>query len=255
MSDIHALSGAYAVDALDEAERTQFELHLETCPECRAEVRSFVETTALITEASSEVPPESLRSGVLSAIGTVRPLPPEGPEATPDRAGQDPHDAPPARHISTAPRLARRWFPATVAAAVAVILLAAGALVWQPWQSGGGQASLADQVMHAPDAVKVTEPVPGGGQLTVWRSASLKRAVMVGDHVAEPKPGTVYQLWLLQPGGRAVSAGLMPDSTQPALLSGDAATATAAAITVEPDTGSPQPTSKPIATFPFRSST
>jgi anti-sigma-K factor RskA len=238
MSDIHALSGAYAVDALDEAERTQFEQHLETCPECRAEVRSFVETTALLSEASAETPPESLRAGVLSAIGSVRPLPPEE-----------------ARRISTAPRLARRWFPAMVAAAVAVILLAAGALVWQPWHSGEGQTSVAEQVLHAPDVVKVTEPVPGGGQLIVWRSASLKRAVMVGDHVPEPKPGTVYQLWLRQPGQGFVSAGLMPDSTQPTVLTGDAATATLAAISVEPETGSAQPTSDPIATFPFRAST
>ena len=48
MSDIHALSGAYAVDALDDDERELFEQHLAVCPECRAEVRSFGETAALI---------------------------------------------------------------------------------------------------------------------------------------------------------------------------------------------------------------
>ena len=31
MSEIHALSGAYAVDALDDIERAQFERHLATC--------------------------------------------------------------------------------------------------------------------------------------------------------------------------------------------------------------------------------
>ncbi len=36
--DIHALSGAYAVDALDELERVQFEQHLAGCSACRAEV-------------------------------------------------------------------------------------------------------------------------------------------------------------------------------------------------------------------------
>ena len=34
--DIHALSGAYAVDALDDIERAQFERHLAECPACRA---------------------------------------------------------------------------------------------------------------------------------------------------------------------------------------------------------------------------
>jgi anti-sigma-K factor RskA len=254
MSDIHALSGAYAVDALDEAERTQFERHLETCPECRAEVRSFCETAAMISHSSTETPPASLRASLLAAIGTVRPLPPEasdGPALEP--AVPTTLTAP--RHISTAPRLARRWLPTMVAAAVAVILLAAGALVWQPWHSGGGQTSLADQVIGAPDAIRVSETLPGGGKLTLVRSPSLKRAVMLADDVPAPKAGTVYQLWLQQPGTGMVSAGLMADTTTPTLLAGDAATAKQAAITVEPDTGSPQPTSPPIASFPFQAST
>ena len=41
MSDIHALSGAYAVDALDDIERAQFERHLAECPACRSEVDSL----------------------------------------------------------------------------------------------------------------------------------------------------------------------------------------------------------------------
>ena len=36
--DIHALSGAYAVDALDDVERARFERHLANCEACRAEV-------------------------------------------------------------------------------------------------------------------------------------------------------------------------------------------------------------------------
>ncbi len=239
MSDIHALSGAYAVDALDDGERIQFEQHLETCPECRAEVRSFCETAALIAGASAERSPREPAGRRTGCHRHRASAPARDPRSHPGR-GRHPAD--------------RRWFPAMVAAAVAVILLAAGALVWQPWQNGAS-ASLADQVMNAPDAVKVVEPVPGGGRLTVWRSASLKRAVMVADHVPEPQPGTVYELWLFQPGQGAVAAGLMPDSTQPTVFSGNAATATAAAITVEPDTGSRHPTKKPIATFSFKAST
>ena len=36
-ADIHGLSGAYAVDALDDVERADFERHLQQCPECQAE--------------------------------------------------------------------------------------------------------------------------------------------------------------------------------------------------------------------------
>ena len=76
MNDIHALSGAYAVDALDDAERAEFERHLAVCADCRAEVASFRETTALLAEPEAETPPASLRAHVLSGIQAVRPLPP-----------------------------------------------------------------------------------------------------------------------------------------------------------------------------------
>ena len=34
-NDLHLLSGAYAVDALDDLERARFEAHLRTCADCR----------------------------------------------------------------------------------------------------------------------------------------------------------------------------------------------------------------------------
>lgn len=242
MSDIHALSGAYAVDALDDDERAEFEQHLAVCPECRAEVASLQETTALLAGAEAETPPRSLRNDVLAGISQVRPLPPEvtspvtqhGAEATP-------------RH--------RRRLPQLLAAAAAVVLLAAGALAWHPWQHDT-TTSLADQILHAPDAERVIEKLPGDdGELTLVRSASLKRAVMIGDHVPEPPSGKTYQLWYQQPGQGMVSAGLMPDSREATVLTGDAATAKAAAITVEPETGSAHPTTDPIVVFPLKAST
>ena len=49
-----------------------------------------------------------------------------------------------------------------------------------------------------------------------------------------------------------VSAGLMPvKADQTVVLEGDAATATAAGITVEPEGGSEPPTTEPIALFDF----
>ena len=48
-----------------------------------------------------------------------------------------------------------------------------------------------------------------------------------------------------------VSDGLMPDADHPTVLTGDAATATAAAVSVEPAGGSDQPTTDPVALFPF----
>jgi anti-sigma-K factor RskA len=243
MSDIHALSGAYAVDALDDAERKGFEQHLATCPACRAEVQSFRETTAIMAELEAEeAPPASLRANVLVGISRVRPFPPETPAVAPPT------------HVASVVTLRRRMLPTLVAAAAVLILVTAGAFAWHPWHSS--QTTLANQVLHAPDAVRVTEKLPGGaGALTLVRSASLKRAVMVGDDVPEPPSGKTYQLWLQQPGRGMVSAGLMPDSHQATLLSGDPGSALAAAVSVEPAGGSKKPTTDPVALFPLSPST
>ena len=57
MSDIHALSGAYAISALDDIERAQFERHLAKCAECRAEVESLREASAMLAETTAVEPP------------------------------------------------------------------------------------------------------------------------------------------------------------------------------------------------------
>jgi anti-sigma-K factor RskA len=49
-----------------------------------------------------------------------------------------------------------------------------------------------------------------------------------------------------------VSAGLMPDADEPTVLAGDAGTAKAAAVSVEPEGGSAKPTTDPVALFPLK---
>jgi anti-sigma-K factor RskA len=240
MSDIHALAGAFAVNALDETERAEFERHLPGCAACQAEVASFRETAALLTETTTETPPASLRSGVLAGIREVRPLPPEAPR--PEAEGR------PAE-----PAVRRRRLVQVLSAAAAVVLLAVGAVLWQPWRDQS--PSVADQVLDAADAVRVAQTLPGGAQLTLVRSPSLEKAVMVGEGVPEPPAGKTYQLWYQQPGEGLVSAGLMPDAHEPTVLTGDASTATEVAISVEPESGSAQPTTEPIAVFPLPAGT
>lgn len=239
MSDIHALSGAYAIDALDAGERAEFEKHLAECAECRAEVASFRETTALLAGTEEETPPASLRDEVLAGIGHVRPLPPETTGSAADE------DAP------TVVPITRRRLPQILVAAAAVVLLAVGVLAWHPWQHE--TTSLADQVLNAPDAVRVTEKLPGGtGEITLVSSASVGRAVMIGDHVPDPPAGKTYQMWLQDPGRPMVSAGLMTDPSHPTVLSGDSSTAKAAAVSVEPSGGSIQPSKDVVAVFPLK---
>jgi anti-sigma-K factor RskA len=107
-------------------------------------------------------------------------------------------------------------------------------------------------VLRASDAKRTSLDSPGGASATVVHSDSLGQAVIVTKDMPPPPAGKVYELWLDQPGRGMVPAGLMPvESDQTVILSGDAATATAAGITVEPEGGSPKPTTEPIAVFDF----
>lgn len=236
-NDVHALSGAYAVDALDDLERAAFERHLAECPECRAEVASLREAAGTLAETTALEPPAALRDRVLAGIATTRPLPPEVP-------------AP----VSLDSRRPRRRFNLLVAAAAAVLAVGGGAVLWQqPWQeSSSQQQSAVEAVLSAADARRSSLDFDGGAKATLVHSDSVGRAVLVTEKMPPPPPGKVYQVWLDQPGKGMVSAGLMPvREDQQVLLSGDAATATGAGITVEPEGGSPEPTSKPIALFDF----
>jgi anti-sigma-K factor RskA len=73
------------------------------------------------------------------------------------------------------------------------------------------------------------------------------------NNVPPPAPGTVYQMWLLGANG-PTSAGTMgtaavSPSTKATL--NDLGSSSGLAFTVEPGTGSPQPTGAILAQLPF----
>ena len=49
---LHDLSAAYALDALDDEERAAFEAHLRDCESCRAEVGSLGNTVESLAYAN-----------------------------------------------------------------------------------------------------------------------------------------------------------------------------------------------------------
>lgn len=240
--DVHKLTGAYAMDALDELERARFEQHLAQCEDCRAEVAELRETAALLAETTAVAPPASLRDSVLSGISQVRPLAPEVPTS-------------PARHAARPAARGRAWMPFLVAAALALIV-GAGALVMQPWApSDVERLTAAEQVLQAPDAEEVFVDLGEAGRATVVRSKSQDRAVITTEDMVSAPSGKDYELWFIE-GDEFVSAGLMPDEPdQTVVLDGSAGAAAAVGITVEPDGGSKQPTSDPIAVFDLTEAT
>ena len=245
-ADIHGLSGAYAVDALDDVERAEFERHLGQCPECQDEVASLRAAAVELTHASTVTPPATLRDSVLKQISTVRPLPPVTPPA-----GEDPAGTAPVTSLETHRR--RRnplvWLVAAAAAAV----LAIGALVWSPWESEQPPPSATEQVLQAKDAQRFDRTVDGA-RATIVRSKSLGKAVIIADNMPAAPEGKDFQVWFQNPDGAMVSAGLMPHEAKPTVsmvLNGDASKFVGAGITLEPAGGSPEPTSAPLVLFEF----
>ncbi|KAA1424054.1 anti-sigma factor [Nocardioides antri] len=236
-NDVHALSGAYAVDALDDLERARFESHLRNCPDCREEVDGLREAAAFLAVDPVE-PPARLRADILAGIEAIRPLPPvvaPEPQSEPDDGR-------------------RRWLttgaPLLVAAALVLVALATTAWL-RPWADDESTPLTAtERVLTADDADRFVQRFDDGSRATVVVSRSEGRAVVLTEDMAPAPEGKDYQLWLQDPSGDIDPAGLMPDQADATvLLEGDASDATWAGITVEPDGGSPQPTTDPIAEF------
>lgn len=74
--DLHVLTGSYALDAIGDAEREEFERHLQHCPACEAEVRGMRETAVRLALARAVAPPARLEQRVLAATYRTRQLPP-----------------------------------------------------------------------------------------------------------------------------------------------------------------------------------
>jgi anti-sigma-K factor RskA len=238
--EIHALSGAYAVDALVVLERARFEAHLAACAECQAEVASLQDAAASFSAMTTAAPSPDLRAKLLAEIKTVRPLPPVVARLE-------------SRLESRRPR---RWVNLLTAAAVLTVL-GGGVTLWQQHQSSSqSQPSAVDQIRAAADVTAVTQDLGKGAKATLYRSASLGKAALVTSNLPAAPAGKTYQLWLQNSAGHMVNAGLLSGSGRRAVvLQGDATAATAAGITVEPAGGSETPSLPVVAVIEFEKAT
>jgi len=241
--DLHALVGAYALDALDGAERDRFERHLRGCRACESEVRGFAATATALAMAAAAEPPPGLKQRVLAAAAVTRQSPPAVAGATGAAHRRRPR--------TSASR--RAWLPRLALSAAAAGLVAAavlgGVTVWTQHRLTTAQAEnqAIAAVLAAPDAQIASARTSAGGIATVVASHSAGSIVFTSAGLQALPPSKVYELWFL--GKTARPAGLLPPAragrTAPVLAAG-LAVGDKVGVTVEPAGGSSSPTTTSI---------
>jgi anti-sigma-K factor RskA len=235
--DLHVLTGSYVLDAVSDAEREEFERHLQHCPTCETEVRGLRETAARLALACAVTPPARMERRVLAAAYQTRQLPPLSADRPRRRAL--PRRVPSRRTVTG--RMAVLAAAASVAAAVALGITQLSV----QHQLDQARATAIARVVTAPDAHVETARTSMGGNVTVVTSAALHEAVVSASGMATLPSSRVYQVWVLSPSG-ARSAGLMHGSSLlAAIRPGDRI-----GITVEPAGGTARPTTTPVAVLP-----
>ena len=222
-TDLHTLSGAFALDALSEEEAKQFRMHLQECPACREEVRELRQAAARMGESQPITPPSALKARVLAAADQQPQLP---PKVSPIERATSP-----------------RWTGRIAAAAAAAVLLVAAGLGINHFRSGDEQSGVT-QVFQAADAHEATVETRTGATVTVATSRRLGKMAMDTEALPPLSAKRVYQIWAIHD-GTPTSTGLLDDPEQGAAMTLPSA-GTLVAITVEPAGGSPAPTTAPL---------
>ena len=225
---IHALTGAYALDALPADERAAFVAHLDECDDCVAESTELIATAARLALLTEEPAPSHLRSAVLSAVART-------PQDQPIAA------ATPAVVVDLAARRRRRWV-ASIGGALAAAAAVTTFLVVNNDEDPAGE------ILAAEDARTIVGEVAGGGEASLVVSDRLDGAVITFDDLPDPGEGRAYQMWLITGDAAPAPEETFDPSegTATVLLEG-APDADFVALTVEPEGGSDAPTTDPIA--------
>jgi anti-sigma-K factor RskA len=224
--------GAYALGIAEDPERAEIAEHLaRNCSDCVPGVRkAMAMVTAMSSMDTSVEPPKDLRGRVIGMVERGRV----------ERGGIE--------------KPAKRSFmgfvlPWAACAAMAVALLA---VVLPSRRPNPDTAKLAQAlaILNDPDTKQVTfgeTARPSRGRVFV---SGAKGVLFIGASLPAIAPGKTFELWVIPAKGNPVPAGTFgreADATavyvRPGPVQGDAA---AMAVTVEPEGGSPQPTTTPF---------
>lgn len=229
MPDLHDLSAAYALDALDEVERRGFERHLRECPACGAEVREFAEAAASLAGRVATPAPPGLRERVMADVARTRQV-----SARSSRSVRRPS-----------------WRQTLMGAAAALLVVAGatlGGLAYQQHQAAEEAQALASgmaRVLTAPDRLEASHTVTGGGTATMVMAGG--DAVLSTAGLPDAPHGHGYQMWVIDPEGQVSSGGMLKlsEGEGNAYMTG-VPTDVSLAISIEPENGSRRPTTPPI---------
>lgn len=222
MDSVHDLTAGYALDALEEGERREYERHLSDCERCRAELADLRDAAgALAFGVASPEPPPELRERILRA----------------------------ARNGATVvPLRARRPFQLTVGLAAAAACLAVGLGLWAT-----SLARSLDREREQRAALAELLADPGSRDVRLTNAdgrvvvGSNGRAALVVRDMAPAPPKKAYEIWVIE-NDAPKRAGLFDaqDGREAVLLSRRVPQGAVVAVTLERDGGVDRPTSKPL---------
>ena len=227
------LKEAYALGALSEEERQEFEDYLAAHPELRAEVDDLKSVANLLALAPQEYePPPELRRNLMDRIAASLP-------------GATLADRPPRQGV-----LRRLFGPGGLVAATVLALAFVGLLVWNVSLRSENEA-MQDELQGQ----LTTYELQGTGAARDVRGEVVRigdeRAVLVAENLPSAPEGKVYEAWLMRD-DVPEPAGLFEPSRDggvaAAPIEGSLRDADAVAVTVEPSGGSSAPTSEPLLT-------
>jgi anti-sigma factor RsiW len=164
-------AGAYLLGALEETERVAFELHMESCPDCRDEVERLRPAADALPRSVEQVdPPARLRGSIMDAV-----------RAEGDAAAEPRRERPRLRLPSLGLRPA-------LAGAMLVLGLLVGFGVSQ--LAGGG-----DDVRTIAAKVDDARLPTASAELRVEGDGD-DGAALTAEGLPDPGPGRVYQAWI-----------------------------------------------------------
>ena len=212
--------GAWALGIAEDPARTEISVHLaRECPECVAGIRSAMATTAALAGAVTEVnPPKDLRRRVVAMV------------------------APEPKRIFV-------FLPWVVSALLALALLSVALPGRKQPDQDATKLAQALTILNDPVAKDVTfgDPAAHGRGFV-----SPKGVVLIAAHLPKLESNRTFELWILPAAGNPVPAGTFHGevasgaSSAVYVYQGSTANAAAVAVTVEPEGGSPQPTTPPF---------